>query len=178
MATRNDVFNEYVRGLLAKHKSYAGIARAYPDANPTMMSSIANGHRTLGYRAARRYEEIFGLHPLYFEDLPDVTHVPLIAWSDIMSDDPTPLEQIPYTHTEGSIFALRVFGDELLPDFGDGDVIFVKRDTNADVQPNNAMLLLGDGSLVRKKLKHDGTYDLPCEPIGVVISRQVTFLYK
>lgn len=166
MVDRNKYFSEFISQMLIKHKSYQGIHRAYPDANPTTMSSIVNGHRVLGYNAARNFEKIFGLEEGYFDGKFDPTngwdkwHIPTI--SGVFGD------------SEQRV----IHGRTLEPMFTNGDVIYIRKDVAYDDLADGAIVALNGGTYTTKVILPDGSFAPAPDYYGVVTHRIVTFLYN
>lgn len=115
--------------------------------------------------------------------------VPLISWvsagrwreTDVRLDEP--LEWIPVTFTTPNVFALRVDGDSMEPDYPPGRILFV--DPDATPEPMDLVIAInGDSEATFKRLTKEGgvwylapinpryplqKLDSLCKIIGVVI---------
>lgn len=90
-----------------------------------------------------------------------VAGIPLEAIEDIID-----YEEIPKEMAEcGEYFALKIKGDSMEPKFSDGDVVIVRKQSDADTGDIAIVLVNGDEATIKKiKKQNDGISLIPSNP--------------
>jgi len=90
-----------------------------------------------------------------------VAGIPLEAVEEILD-----YEEIPREMAEsGEFFALKIKGDSMEPKFSDGDVVIVRKQSDADTGDIAIVLVNGDEATIKKiKKQNDGISLIPSNP--------------
>lgn len=169
--------------------------------SPQYLNQLLSGHRNIGEKTARKIEAAMKTPRLALDvdpglsELSNVSHgppirrmVPLVSWvsagrwreCDVREE---PMAWIPVTFAAPNVFALRVEGDSMSPDYPPGHIVFVDPDRKPEAM-NLVIAQNGDGEATFKRLTREGgiwyleplneryplrPLDSLCKIIGVVI---------
>lgn len=195
-----EIRRQNLRELLGSYSTQQELADAI-GISVQYLNQLLTGHRNIGEKTARKIEAAAKIPSLALDvelkvgELSNVSPgppirgmVPLISWvsagrwrdCDVQDE---PLAWIPVTFATPNVFALRVEGDSMKPDYPPGHILFVDPDRHPE--PMNLVIALnGDGEATFKRLTREGGvwYLMPlneryppqkldslCKIIGVVI---------
>lgn len=195
-----DIRRRNLQLLVDKYESQQEVADIVK-ISPQYLSQLLSGHRNIGEKTARKIEAAVKIPRLTLDIEPgmsessNVSHgppirrmVPLVSWvsagrwreCDVGEE---PIAWIPVTFAAPNVFALRVDGDSMSPDYPPGHIVFV--DPDRMPEPMNLVIAQnGDGEATFKRLTREGgiwylvplnkqyplrPLDSLCKIIGVVI---------